>query len=95
MSKLIVMYPKPADPAHFAKHFREVHMPRSFSYGPATSPDGSDGAFFWVFVGEWESHAAITAALGSPEGQAAVADIPNYSTAAPTILYLDASDGAP
>ena len=103
MSKLIVMYPKPADPAHFDKHFREIHMPlvakmpglRSFSYGPATSPDGSDGAFFWVFVGEWESHAAITAALGSPEGQAAVADIPNYSTAAPTILYLDASDGAP
>ena len=102
MSKLIVMYPKPADPAHFDKHFREVHMPlvkkmpglTNFSFGPTSSLDGSDGAFFWMFVGKFDSLAAITHALGSPEGQAAVADIPNYSKAAPTILHLDATEGA-
>ena len=99
-SKLIVMYPKPADPARFDKHFREVHMPlvekmpglRGFAFGPANSLDGSDGAFFWIFVGTFDSLGAITAALSSPEGQAAVADIPNYSQAAPTILHLDATE---
>ena len=101
MSKLIVMYPKPSDPAHFDKHFREVHMPlvetmpglRSFSYGPTSSPDGGDGAFFWMFVGTWDTRDAMTAAFASPAGQAAVADIPNYSAAAPTILHLDATEG--
>ena len=102
MSKLIVMYPKPADPAHFDRYFRDVHMPlvakmpglRSASYGPATSLDGSDGAFFWILVGTFDSREAMAAGLGSPEGQAAVADLPNYSkAAAPSILHLDATEG--
>jgi uncharacterized protein (TIGR02118 family) len=102
VSKLVVMYPKPADPAHFDKHFREVHMPlvkkmpglESSSFGPATGPDGKDGAFFWMFVGTFASAEAIGTALGSPEGQAAVADIPNYSPDhAPTILVLESTDG--
>ncbi len=102
MSKLVVMYPKPKDTAHFDKHFRDVHMPlvkkmpglQSFSFGPATGPDGKDGAFFWMFVGTFSSAAAIGEALGSPEGQAAVADIPNYSPDhAPTILFLESSEG--
>ncbi len=101
MSKLIVLYPKPADPAHFDKHFREIHMPlvqkmpglRNFAYGPATDLTGQDGAFFWMFVGTFDSLKAITDALGSPEGQKAVADIPNYSSAAPTILHLDSTEG--
>ena len=102
MAKLIVMYPKPKDPAHFDRHFRDVHMPlvkkmpglRSSSFGPATGPDGQDGAFFWVFIGTFDSKDAIGAALSSPEGQAAVADIPNYSPDhGPTILFLDATEG--
>lgn len=101
MTKLIVMYPKPADPAKFDRHFRQTHMPlvqkmpglRSFSYGPAKDLGGDDGAFFWMFVGTWDSAEAIQHALSSPEGQAAVADIPNYSPDAPTILRLDATEG--
>lgn len=101
MAKLLVMYPKPKDPDHFAKHFRETHVPlvakmpgfRGASFGPATGPDGKDGAFFWVFVGTFDSVEAIGKALGSPEGEAAVADIPNYSPDhAPTILLLDSTD---
>ena len=101
MTRLVVMYPKPADPAHFDRHFRDKHMPlvekmpglKAFSYGPAKGPDGNDGAFFWVFNGTFDSADAIGAALGSPEGQAAVADIPNYSPGAPTILVLETTDG--
>ena len=55
-------------------------------------PDGGDGAFFWVFNGTFDSAAAVGTALGSPEGQAAVADIPNYSPTAPTILLVETTD---
>ena len=97
MSKVIVLYPKPADPAQFDTHFRTVHMPlvkkmpglRSFSFGPASGLDLAPGAFFWCFIGTFDSHQAILDAFGTPEGQAAVADIPNYSPVGPTILYLD------
>ena len=101
MTRLVVMYPKPADPAQFESHFRGVHMPlvekmpglRAYSFGPAKGPDGTDGAFFWVFNGTFDSHGAVGDALGSPEGQAAVADIPNYSQAAPTILVVETTEG--
>lgn len=101
MARLIVMYPKPNDPAHFEKHFRETHMPlvekmpglRGSAFGPATGPDGKDGAFFWVFSGRFDSIQAIQDALGSKAGQDAVADIPNYSPDhAPTILFQDSTE---
>ncbi|MGP8233345.1 MAG: EthD family reductase [Methylovirgula sp.] len=101
MSKLIVLYKKPADPAHFDKHFREVHVPlvrkmpglRGYSFGPASTLDGGEGAFFWSFIGTFDSLKAINEALASPAGQDVVADIPNYYADAPTILYLDATEG--
>jgi len=101
MSKLVLLYKKPTDPAHFDKHFREVHMPlvvkipglRSYMFGPATDLNGKDGAFFWMFAGTFDSREAIMDALGSPEGQKAVADIPNYSPEPPVILHLDATEG--
>ncbi|HEY0147047.1 MAG: EthD family reductase [Methylovirgula sp.] len=101
MSKLIVLYKKPADPAHFDKHFREVHVPlvkkmpglRATSFGPASTLDGGEGAFFWIFIGTFDSLKAIHEALASPEGQKVVADIPNYSADAPTILYLESTEG--
>jgi uncharacterized protein (TIGR02118 family) len=101
VSKLIVLYKKPRDPKHFDKHFREVHAPlaqkmpglRRFSFGPASALDGSEGAFFWTFIGTFDSLKAINDALASPDGQKVVADIPNYYHETPTILHLDSTDG--
>ena len=97
MSKLVVLYKKPADPAHFEQHFRTVHAPlaatmpglRSHSFGPTKGLDGSDAEYFWMFVGTFDSLEAIHAAFASSEGKATVADIPNYYSGAPTILYLE------
>jgi uncharacterized protein (TIGR02118 family) len=99
MSKLIVLYPAPENPDQFARYFRETHMPlvrkmpglKDAAYGPSTSLDGTPGSFFWTFVGTFDSLQAIHDALGSPAGKATVADIPNYSPKAPTILHLDDS----
>ena len=101
MSKLVVLYNKPADPVHFDKHFREIHVPlvrkmpglRGFSFGPTTTLDGGEGAFFWMFIGTFDSLKAIHESLASPEGQEVVADIPNYYSDTPTILHLDSTDG--
>jgi uncharacterized protein (TIGR02118 family) len=100
VAKLIVLYKKPADPAHFDKHFRDVHAPlaakmpglRNYSFGPTSTLDGGEGAFFWMFIGSFDSLKAINEALASPEGQKVVADIPNYSPDAPTILHLNSTD---
>ena len=101
MSKLIVLYKKPADPAHFETHFRSVHVPlvqkmsglRAISYGPTAALDGTEGPYFWMFIGTFDSLEAIHAALGSPEGQKVVDDIPNYSPDTPTIFQLDSTEG--
>lgn len=100
-TKLVVMYPKPKDPDHFDRYFRDTHLPlvqkmpglRSASFGRSSGPDGGEGAYFWIFVGTFDSKDALGAALGSPEGETAVADIPNYSTGGdPTIAVIDATD---
>lgn len=101
MSKLVVLYKKPSNPAQFGKYFRETHMPlvekmpglRSSTFGPTTDLEGKDGAFFWMFVGTFDSLKAIMDALGSPEGQKVVADIPNYASEPPVILHLDSAKG--
>ncbi|WP_158810334.1 EthD family reductase [Beijerinckia sp. L45] len=102
MSKLVVLYDKPTDTAAFEKHFRAVHMPlvekmpglRGYSYGPATGLDESPGAYFWSFIGTFDSRQAILDAFGTAEGQAVAADIPNYSPDAPTILFVDSTESA-
>jgi uncharacterized protein (TIGR02118 family) len=97
MHKLIVLYPKPDDPEHFKKYYRDTHIPlvkkiaafKSYSYGYPATLDGKDPPHFCIFVGEFESPAAMQAAMGSPEGQAALADIPNYSPKGATALHMN------
>ena len=102
MAKLVVMYPKPNDPAHFQKFYRDVHIPlvekmpgiRSYSYGYPAGPDGREGAFFCFFIATFDSVSAIKDAFASPEGKEVVADIPNYSPDHhPTMLFLESTDG--
>jgi uncharacterized protein (TIGR02118 family) len=97
MYKLIVLYPKPDDPEHFKKHYREAHVPlvkkipglKSYSYGYPATLDGNDPPHFCMFVGEFENAGAMQAAMGSAEGKAAVADIPNYSPKGATALHME------
>ena len=100
MSKLLVMYSRPTDPAYFVKHVREVHMPlldklpglREYTFGPAMSLDSKDDGFFWIFVGTYDSSAAIDVAFASAEGKAVMADIPNFSELPPTMIRLDVTE---
>ena len=66
MTKLIVLYRIPNDPAHFEKYYREVHGPMTgrlygiggYKYGRVHALDGGAGEFFWYWSGTFDSRQA-------------------------------------
>lgn len=88
MARLLVMYRTPKDAAAFDKYYFETHVPithkipglRKFevNQGPVASPAGDPG-IHRIAILHFDDMAAIGAAFASAEGQAAVADLPNFS----------------
>jgi len=98
MHRMLVLYPPPADPAAFRSYYVETHLPlaekipglRSYTYGfDLATPDGSDSPYFAKFEGEFDDEASFLAGLGSPEGQAAGADLANFATGGAVLLHYD------
>lgn len=88
MYRLTAIYDHPSDPEKFLKHYRGVHavlatkLPKlkNYEWGLAELPDGSKPAHFLVAVLDFDSKEEALAALQSPEGEAASADIANFTT---------------
>lgn len=97
MAQILVLYNAPADPAAFDRYYRETHIPlarkipglRSYviSNGPVQASAGS--APYLVAILSFDSISAVQAALASPEGQAAAADLPNFASGGATLLLYD------
>jgi uncharacterized protein (TIGR02118 family) len=92
---LTVLYHQPADKEVFDKHYEEVHAPLAAktpgldSYTvvrPGPGPDGSAPAYHLVATLTYASPEAMQAAMASPEGQAANADLATFAQAGTTIL---------
>jgi hypothetical protein len=64
MHRLLVLYPPPSDPDHF----------RSYAAPRGESP------YYCVFEADFDDAAAYSMAMESLEGQAVLADLPNYTT---------------
>ena len=98
MHKLVVHYSEPNYPAHFRKYYVETHVPladklpglRASRYSFDAKVLGPGKAPFCVFEAEFESEAALMAALKSPEGRAVAADVPNYASGGVTMLHYPA-----
>lgn len=100
MVKLTVLYTKPEDPQRFREYYEGTHLPlaarlpgmlarrHSFAIG---SP-GGEPPYFCVFEAEFSDHAALEAAMGSPEGQAVAADVPNYATSEVVMMVAEFAD---
>ncbi|MBZ4691353.1 EthD family reductase [Cereibacter changlensis] len=98
MARLVVMYRTPADAGAFDRHYRETHIPlaknlpglRSYeiSTGPVLAPGGASDYHLVAVLG-FDDIGALQAALGSPEGAAAVADLEIFATAGVEILMFD------
>lgn len=98
MVRLLVLYGHPQDPDAFDRYYRDVHIGiarrmkglRGWTIGKALgTPDGQPSPYYYVADLYMESRAEFEALLASPEGQAAVADVPNYATGGVTFLYTE------
>ncbi|MCU1619016.1 MAG: putative ethyl tert-butyl ether degradation protein [Modestobacter sp.] len=97
MHTLMVLYRPPADRAAFDRHYEQIHLPlarelpgvRAARYSLDVAAEG-DPAFTAVFEADFDSAEDMAAALASPAGAAAQADIPNFATGGLEILHFPA-----
>src|SRR5512136_288177 len=97
MAQVLVLYNAPADPAAFDRYYLQTHIPiakkipglRSYviSNGPVQALAGT--APHLVAILQFDSIADVNAALASPEGQAAAADLPNFASGGASLLIYD------
>jgi uncharacterized protein (TIGR02118 family) len=96
--KLVVLYRKPADPAAFDAHYREVHAPlarkmpglRKMETGHFTgAPGGSEPKFYFMAELYFEGKEAMMAALASPEGKAAAKDVMSFAGDIIQMMFAD------
>lgn len=89
MVKVIVLQPRRSDmsPEDFEQHLRETHLPlvtklpglrRLVVNRVLPDPNGPPPTYDAVAEDWFDDAAAMSAAFASPEGQAVVADMPNY-----------------
>jgi len=100
MAELVVIYKTPTDPAAFDKYYVATHIPLAkklpglkkyqVSSGAVGGPGGS--AVHLVATLTFDSVPAIEAALGSPEGQAAAGDLPNFATGGADIIFYETKE---
>jgi uncharacterized protein (TIGR02118 family) len=98
MASLLVMYKKPSDAVAFDKYYFERHIPlakkipglRKYTVtrGPVMTPTGP-ADFHLIATLDFDDMAAIQAAFASAEGQATVADVPNFATGGADLLMSD------
>jgi uncharacterized protein (TIGR02118 family) len=97
--KVIVLYGHPSDPAAFDEHYATVHGPlveklpglKLFEVSRVVgTPEGGDPPYYWIAELSFESQEALQAALGSPEGQETVGDLPNFASGGATVLFAAA-----
>ena len=93
--QLTALYQQPDDREAFDAHYDGVHTPltldlpglRTFSVSrPGPGPDGTAPEFHLVAVLGFDDRAAAEAAVSGAEGEAALADLPNFAGAGVTIL---------
>ena len=101
MARLVVMYRTPKDPAAFDAYYFDKHVAIAkklpglrryeVSQGLVGTPAGPS-SFHLVATLHFDNMAALQAALASPQGQAAVADVPTFATGGVDIYRFDNRD---
>ena len=97
MAQLLVLYHTPADPAAFDRYYHATHIPlakkipglRSYSISDGAVQSLAGSAPHLVAILTFDSMADLNAALTSPEGQAAAADLGNFATGGATLLMYE------
>ena len=85
MHKLLVLYPKPADPDHFREYYVNNHLPLvtrmpgplAWRYSFDVAALQGQTPYFAIFEAEFAGATAMTAARESLQGQQVTADVAN------------------
>jgi uncharacterized protein (TIGR02118 family) len=93
--RFLALYPPPADPAAFREHYVSVHIPlveampgiHNMAYSFNATVLAGEATYALVFEAEFDDRAAMQAALESPEGAKAAADLANFATGG--VILLD------
>src|SRR5262245_34730603 len=91
-----VAYGQPTDPAAFDAYYVATHVPlvrqipglREFYAGHGDSPDGNSPAAYFQAELVFDSGTDAQAGLDSTQGQAAVADVPNFASGGATLSFV-------
>ena len=95
MAKLFAIYQQPKDPAAFDDHYFNRHVPLAKTIPGLKSYEVTRGdvmgmagkhSVYLVATLEFESMAAIGAAMSSPQGQATAADLANFAAAGVDVM---------
>ncbi len=98
MYRLTVLYGHPQDPAEFDRYYHEVHIPiaktmqglQGWTIGKCESATPGVPPPYYMIVGLYaETRANLEAILASPEGQATIADVPNFASGGFTFMFDD------
>jgi uncharacterized protein (TIGR02118 family) len=98
MVKLIVLFGHPEDAGAFEDHWSSHHVAlaqkipnvQQLEASKVTgTPDGSEPPYHRVAELSFGSVEEMQAAMGSPEGQAAVGDFQNFATGGVTVLVTE------
>lgn len=100
-ARLLALYGHPTDPAAFDQYYAATHIPlakqlpglRSYtiSRGGVGGPDGK-APYYLVAELNFDSVAAIQAALGSPAGAAAAGDLGKFASGGVTLVWYEVSN---
>lgn len=98
MAKLIATYQQPKDPAAFDHYYFNSHVPLAkkipgllsyeVTHGDVMGMAGKHSAYLVAML-EFASMASLQTALGSPEGQAAAADLGNFASAGVDLMMSE------
>ena len=101
MTRLLVLYGQPKDPVAFDKYYHEIHIPiarkmqglKRWTIGKVTgTPDGKPCPYYYIADLYAESRAAMEAILASPEGVAAVEDVPKFATGGVSFVWTESNE---
>jgi len=95
MIKITLLYGHPQDTQSFERYYRETHLPLAgrmsgvarlelTRFGPGL--DAAPPEYYRMAELYFTNAAQLQTTLGSPEGQAVVADLPNFATGGVTVL---------
>jgi uncharacterized protein (TIGR02118 family) len=95
MIKATLLYGHPTDTDAFEKYYAEIHLPIAAKMKGVdkleltkflSAPDGSKAAYYRMAELFFAGPAELQETMSSPEGQVAVADLPNFATGGVTMI---------